>query len=59
MNTVTSDNITWHTLTADDVMNQLNADTTTGLSERDAAHRLQERGPNRLSEKPPSSRWRH
>lgn len=57
MNTVTSDNITWHTLTADDVMNQLNTDTTTGLSERDAAHRLQEHGPNRLSEKPPRSIW--
>ena len=57
MNTVTSDNITWHTLTADDVMNQLNADSTTGLSERDAAHRLQEHGPNRLLEKPPRSIW--
>jgi len=57
MKTVTSDNITWHTLTADDVINQLNADTTTGLSERDAAHRLQEHGPNRLLEKPPRSIW--
>jgi Ca2+-transporting ATPase len=45
----------WHTLSAEEVIQNLASDHTTGLSQIDAAERLNRYGPNRLAEKTPRS----
>ena len=43
----------WHNHHADEVLRELRTDATNGLSETDAAARLEEYGENRLQEKAP------
>jgi Ca2+-transporting ATPase len=47
----------WHTLSAEEVIQSLASDHATGLSQIEAAERLNRYGPNRLAEKPPRSIW--
>ena len=47
----------WHTLSAEAVVQELASDQALGLSQRDAAERLNRYGLNRLTEKPPRSFW--
>ena len=47
----------WYTLAPNAVARELNSNPDSGLSEAEAARRLQHYGPNRLAEKPPRSRW--
>jgi Ca2+-transporting ATPase len=44
--------ITWHALSADEVLKKLGTPMETGLSAAEAAHRLEQYGPNQLAEKP-------
>ena len=48
----------WHVLTADAAARLLATDAATGLSEAEATRRLQQYGPNKLTEKPPRDPWR-
>jgi Ca2+-transporting ATPase len=47
----------WHTLSAKEVIHGLASDNAIGLSQLDAAKRLNRYGLNRLVEKPPRSAW--
>ena len=47
----------WHTLSAKEVVHELASDHAIGLSQLDAAERLNRYGPNRLNEKPPRTIW--
>jgi P-type Ca2+ transporter type 2C len=44
--------VSWHALSTDDVIRELNTDIPTGLSSEEAAQRFKKYGPNRLAEKP-------
>ncbi len=48
---------TWHTLEVAEVLRALNTDTGSGLSEEEAARRLEELGPNELEDRGGSSPW--
>ncbi|WP_185996224.1 cation-translocating P-type ATPase [Nocardioides campestrisoli] len=48
----------WHSQDAGDVAVELEVDPAVGLSEAEAARRLDERGPNALRETPPVPLWR-
>jgi Ca2+-transporting ATPase len=48
----------WHALGAEDVLKQLNTYAEQGLSEQEAAHRLEIYGPNQLAEAPPTPFWK-
>ncbi|MDQ2693823.1 MAG: HAD-IC family P-type ATPase, partial [Pseudomonadota bacterium] len=50
--------ILWHTLSADQAAARLDATPATGLSDAEAARRLERHGPNRLARKPPRPAWR-
>lgn len=45
----------WHSLASDEVLAALNSLAESGLSEQEAARRLQEHGPNQLKEAPPTT----
>lgn len=45
----------WHTLTLEDLEQELSSDLDRGLTESEAAHRLATVGPNELPEEPPPS----
>ena len=47
----------WYRMTCDDVLRQLECDARTGLSDEEAARRLEQYGPNILVEKGGKSRW--
>ena len=47
--------ITWHAFNTEDVLEKLKTQVELGLTEEDAIKRLQEFGPNQLTEKPPAS----
>ena len=44
--------ISWHALTTDEVLEKLDTGLQTGLTSAEAAHRLEQYGPNQLAEKP-------
>ncbi len=44
--------ITWHAMSAEDVVSQLGTQVQAGLTSEEAARRLAEYGPNQLAEKP-------
>ena len=44
--------VTWHALTAEDVLRQLDTQAQAGLTSAEAAQRLERFGPNQLAEKP-------
>jgi len=48
----------WYTLTSDAVSKELQVDTSQGLSEADAAKRLEQYGPNSLTETKVEPTWR-
>ena len=48
----------WHFLHHDDVAQMLSADLERGLSDSEAARRIDEHGPNRLAETPGVPEWR-
>jgi Ca2+-transporting ATPase len=48
---------TWHDLERNEVVDILSTSPETGLSEEQAAQRLERFGPNRLEEAPPTSLW--
>ncbi len=45
-----ADSVTWYTLTAADTLQRLDVDVNQGLSESEAARRLEQYGPNELEE---------
>jgi P-type Ca2+ transporter type 2C len=45
----------WHALGADEVLKRLNTFTDVGLTDEEAARRLEQYGPNQLAEKPPTT----
>jgi P-type Ca2+ transporter type 2C len=45
-------NVSWHAISAEEVLARLNTQPETGLSSEDAAQRLSQYGANRLTEKP-------
>ncbi len=47
----------WHTLSAEEALQEQVSELATGLSQTDAADRLHRYGPNRLAEKPSRSAW--
>ncbi len=47
----------WHTLSREQAAAGLDTDARLGLAAIDAARRLAEHGPNRLTEKPPRTAW--
>jgi Ca2+-transporting ATPase len=47
----------WHAMGAEDVLEQLETFPENGLSSEEAASRLQEFGPNQLTEAPPTTFW--
>ncbi|HHJ38191.1 MAG TPA: calcium-translocating P-type ATPase, PMCA-type [Methylothermaceae bacterium] len=49
--------VPWHALPVEEVLQRLQVDPAQGLSEQEAAVRCQHFGPNRLLEKPPASVW--
>ncbi len=53
-----TDEINWHSLGAEEVLIKLNTLADQGLSDEEAAKRLQHYGPNQLAEKPPVSFWK-
>ncbi len=58
MNPIEKNNtIVWHTLTAEDVVQQLNTDPAQGLSSAEVSRRLQQYGPNVLAEGKRESGW--
>ncbi|MBC7333542.1 MAG: cation-translocating P-type ATPase [Actinobacteria bacterium] len=50
-NTTTQNNYFWHTKTVDEVIDLLNTDTKTGITEEEARRRLEKFGYNELEEK--------
>ena len=48
----------WHALTTDDVLKHLETHSEKGLSLEEALHRLEEHGPNLLTEAPATTFWR-
>ncbi len=48
----------WHTLDADEVVGRLESDAFEGLSAKEAAHRLEEYGPNELAPQEHEPAWR-
>ncbi|MCB9435655.1 MAG: cation-translocating P-type ATPase [Anaerolineales bacterium] len=48
----------WHTLPATDVLKELNVQSAMGLTNDEAAKRLQQYGTNELYEPPPTSFWK-
>src|SRR3954451_4751850 len=52
------DSTAWHTLSGDGVAGALGVQLDIGLSDSEAAKRLQEHGPNRFTSGPTESRWR-
>src|SRR3954451_6928154 len=52
------DSTAWHTLSGDGVAGALGVQLDAGLSDGEAAKRLQEHGPNRFTSGPTESRWR-
>lgn len=48
----------WHVHTVDSAMQQLGVDSRLGLSDEEAASRLDRHGPNRLTERPGKPAWR-
>ena len=44
--------VTWHALSTEDVLRQLDTQTQAGLTSSEAAQRLERHGPNQLAEKP-------
>lgn len=48
----------WHSRTADSATRQLGVDSQLGLSDQEAASRLDRHGPNRLTERPGKPAWR-
>jgi len=48
----------WHSLAIEQVASELCIDPAQGLADQEAANRLAERGPNRLTEKAPRAAWR-
>ena len=47
----------WHSIEAEDALDQLKVDPEKGLSSEDVQNRLNEYGPNRLKEAPPTTIW--
>ncbi len=47
----------WHALGLDDVLKSLNTLAESGLSDEEAAQRLEIYGPNQLAERPPTTFW--
>ena len=47
----------WHALGAEEVLHQLHSPSEKGLSSEEAEQRLQEFGPNELTEAPPTTFW--
>ena len=45
----------WHSLASDEVLAALNSMAESGLSEQEAERRLQQYGPNQLTEAPPTT----
>jgi Ca2+-transporting ATPase len=58
MSELTSSQQNWHTLTADAVSKELQVDPAQGLSEAEAAQRLEQYGPNSLTETKEEPTWR-
>jgi P-type Ca2+ transporter type 2C len=52
-----TDGLNWHSLGTEEVLKQLKTLADQGLSEEEAALRLEQFGPNQLTEKPPTSFW--
>ncbi len=50
--------VTWHSLSCSDASARLRVTTSAGLSDAEAARRLEQHGANRLAEKPPRPAWR-
>src|SRR4030042_1749840 len=50
-----AENQHWHSLASDEVLAALNSMAESGLSEQEAARRLQQHGPNQLEEAPPTT----
>ena len=50
-------NAAWHALPLQAVLDQLQTDPKTGLSEQEAANRLGQYGPNALHERPRPTFW--
>src|SRR5436190_15638612 len=48
----------WYALHGDDVLRELTADLTRGLSTDEVARRREQHGWNTLAEAPPASRWK-
>ena len=48
----------WHALGTEEVLKQLDTFEEEGLSDEEAARRLEKFGPNQLAEKPPISFWK-
>jgi Ca2+-transporting ATPase len=49
--------VAWHTLKAEQALDKLGITPKLGLSQQEAARRLQDLGPNRLAEAPPRPIW--
>jgi P-type Ca2+ transporter type 2C len=49
--------VTWHTTEAAEVLRVLGTDAGSGLTNEEAASRLQERGPNELEDRGGRSPW--
>ena len=47
----------WHTMSAEETARRLGTDLQRGLSQEEAARRLEQFGPNELAEKPRPSFW--
>jgi Ca2+-transporting ATPase len=47
----------WHAMGTEDVLEELETLAEQGLNAKDVEHRLQEFGPNRLTEAPPTTFW--
>jgi magnesium-transporting ATPase (P-type) len=50
--------VAWHAHSVDDAAHQLGVDSSTGLSDDEAASRLRQHGPNQLTERPGKPAWR-
>jgi len=55
--TPSKDDRNWHALGTDDVLQELKTLSEHGLSSEDAERRLEEVGPNQLTEAPPTTFW--
>jgi len=55
--TPSKDDRNWHALGTDDVLQELKTLSEHGLSSEDAERRLEEFGPNQLTEAPPTTFW--